>query len=44
MNFDWNKDKEYEFDNVRKLDIYKKEKKFEELLNGHDEMYAEKSA
>jgi len=44
MNFDHNKDKEYEFDNVRKLDFFKKEKKFEELLNGNNEMFQEKLA
>ena len=44
MNFDKNKDKEYEFDNVRRLDFYKKEKKFEELLEGNDVMYEEKFA
>ena len=44
MNYDRNKDKEYEFDNVRKLDFYKKENKFEELLKGDNEMFEQKLA
>ena len=44
LNFDWNKDKEYEFDNVRELDIYKKKQKFDELLNANNVIFDEKSA
>ncbi len=44
LNFDWNKEKEYEFDNVRELDIYKKKRKFDELLEASDLIFREKSA
>lgn len=44
MNFDWNKDKEYEFDNVNSLDFYKKEEKFNQLLQSKNVLFEEKSA
>ena len=44
MNFDWNKDKEYEFDNVSMLDFYKKEEKFNQLLESESVLFEEKSA
>lgn len=44
INYDKFKDKEYEFDNVRRLDVYKKNQKFDELLKSKDLFFQEKTA
>ena len=44
LNYDRNKSKVYEFDNVKNLDIYKKQEMFDQLLNSENVLFDEKTA